>query len=78
MYIKTQDRGRLLTADACLSFAVVRHFKDSWSLAARLERGEVTDSSVEHMRMKEISFAIYVTFFFILLSLLLSFSVPSF
>lgn len=47
-------------------------------LAAGLEGGEVTDSSVEHMSLKEISFAIHVIFFFILISLLLSFSVIPF
>lgn len=45
--------------------------------AEDLEGGEVTDSSVEHMRMKEISFAIRVIFFFIL-SMLLSFYVTHF
>lgn len=71
-YINTPDRGRLLIADVCLSFAVVRHFKDSWSLAARLERGEVTDNSVEHEDEGDLichlcHFLFYPTFFVVVL-----------
>lgn len=72
MYIETPDKGR----PPLLMYVYASLWQDTLKihglLAEGLEVGEVTDSSVEHMRMKEISFAIHVIFFFIL-SLLLSF-----
>lgn len=77
MHKETLEKGR----PPLLTYVYASLWQDTLKihglLAEGLEGGEVTDSSVEHMRMKEISFAIHVIFFFIL-SLLLSFYVTPF